>query len=49
MSKVQLKNISKSYGENEILHDMDLEVNDSEFLVLVGPSGCGKSTTLRLI
>jgi len=49
MSKVQLKNISKSYGENEILHDIDLEVNDSEFLVLVGPSGCGKSTTLRLI
>jgi len=49
MSKVQLKNISKSYGENEILHDINLDINDSEFLVLVGPSGCGKSTTLRLI
>ena len=49
MSKVSLKNISKSYGSNEILKNINLDIYDSEFLVLVGPSGCGKSTTLRLI
>ena len=49
MSSLNLRNISKSYGSQEILKKINLDINDSEFLVLVGPSGCGKSTTLRLI
>tara|TARA_B100001146_G_scaffold141122_1_gene123737 strand:- start:384 stop:1475 length:1092 start_codon:yes stop_codon:yes gene_type:complete len=49
MSSLNLRNISKSYGDQEILKKINLDINESEFLVLVGPSGCGKSTTLRLI
>ena len=50
MASVQLKNVKKVYEGNVIaVHEMDLEVNDKEFVVLVGPSGCGKSTTLRMI
>ncbi len=49
MAKVILENISKSFGDNEILHNINLEIHDGEFLVLVGPSGCGKSTLLRII
>ena len=49
MSSLSLKGLSKSYGDQKILKDIDLEINAGEFLVLVGPSGCGKSTTLRLI
>ena len=49
MSSLSLKNISKSYGNQEILKKINLDINSAEFLVLVGPSGCGKSTTLRLI
>ena len=49
MSSLKLEEVSKSYGENDILKDISLDVDDGEFLVLVGPSGCGKSTTLRLI
>ena len=49
MSSLKLEEVSKSYGENDILKNISLDVDDGEFLVLVGPSGCGKSTTLRLI
>mgnify|MGYP006084371387 FL=1 len=49
MSNLSLKNLSKSYGDKEILKAINLDIRSSEFLVLVGPSGCGKSTTLRLI
>ena len=49
MSTVRLSNISKSYGSNRVLHDIDLEIADGELVVLVGPSGCGKSTLLRTI
>ena len=49
MSNLNLKNLSKSYGNKEILKGINLDIHNSEFLVLVGPSGCGKSTTLRLI
>jgi len=49
MSSLKLENISKSYGKLDILKNIDLEIEDGEFLVLVGPSGCGKSTTLRII
>lgn len=50
MSKVALKNLVKSYdGKKNIIDNIDLEINDKEFIVLVGSSGCGKSTILRLI
>ena len=49
MAKVTLENISKSFGSKEILKNIDLEIQDGEFLVLVGASGCGKSTLLRMI
>ena len=49
MGHVVLKNLHKSYGQQEVIRGIDLEVKDGEFLVFVGPSGCGKSTTLRMI
>lgn len=49
MASVKLKNIYKYYGDNEVVSDLNLDVSDGTFLVLVGPSGCGKSTTLRMI
>ncbi|MFK8036099.1 MAG: ABC transporter ATP-binding protein [Hyphomicrobiales bacterium] len=49
MATVSIKNLVKAYGKTEVLHGIDLNVADGEFVVLVGPSGCGKSTTLRMI
>jgi ABC-type sugar transport system ATPase subunit len=49
MATVSLKKLVKRYGDLEIVHGIDLEVKDREFISLVGPSGCGKSTTLRMI
>jgi multiple sugar transport system ATP-binding protein len=49
MATVTLKNLIKRYGNLEIVHGIDLDVKDREFIALVGPSGCGKSTTLRMI
>lgn len=49
MTTVNLKQIKKSYGETHVVHGIDLNIQDKEFIVLVGPSGCGKSTTLRMI
>lgn len=49
MSTVSLKNLVKKYGAVEVVHSIDLDVKDREFVALVGPSGCGKSTTLRMI
>jgi len=49
VSGVKLEKIVKSYGRLEVVHSIDLEVEEKEFVVLVGPSGCGKSTTLRMI
>ena len=49
MASIDIKNIKKSYGHFPVLHDIDLEIRDGEFVVLVGPSGCGKSTLLRMI
>jgi multiple sugar transport system ATP-binding protein len=49
MSGVNLKSIVKAYGAAQVVHGIDLEVREKEFVVLVGPSGCGKSTTLRMI
>ena len=49
MSNLQIKALSKSYDKNLILKNIQLEVQDQEFLILVGPSGCGKSTLLSII
>ncbi len=49
MPSIQLQQLTKRYGNVEVLHGIDLAMEDAEFTVLVGPSGCGKSTTLRLI
>jgi multiple sugar transport system ATP-binding protein len=49
MAGVSLQKICKRYGDVSIIEDLDLEVADREFMVLVGPSGCGKSTVLRMI
>ncbi|MCJ8324235.1 MAG: ATP-binding cassette domain-containing protein [Rhizobiales bacterium] len=49
MGTLKLKNISKSFGNVEVLRDISLEVADGEFVIFVGPSGCGKSTLLRII
>ena len=49
MSEVIFRNVSKSYdGKNVVVHDINLTINDQEFVVLVGPSGCGKTTVLRM-
>ncbi|MEK1898234.1 MAG: sn-glycerol-3-phosphate ABC transporter ATP-binding protein UgpC [Rhizobium sp.] len=49
MATLSLKNIRKSYGALEVLHGIDVELEDGGFLVLLGPSGCGKSTLLNII
>ncbi len=49
MASVELCSVSKSFGSQQVIHDVDLTINDGEFVALVGPSGCGKSTLLRLI
>ncbi len=49
MTALSLEKINKSFGEVHVLKDIDLEVEEGEFIVFVGPSGCGKSTLLRVI
>ena len=49
MAKIELKNLTKSYGAVQVIKGIDLTVQKGEFMVFVGPSGCGKSTLLRLI
>lgn len=50
MARIQLKELTKEFEKNvQVIDDINLEIKDGEFLVLVGPSGCGKSTTLRLV
>lgn len=49
MGQIALKQVSKSFGEVEVIPPLDLMVEDGEFIVFVGPSGCGKSTLLRMI
>ena len=46
---LELKNLTKFFGSNKVLDDIDLTVEDGEFMTLLGPSGCGKTTLLRLI
>jgi len=49
MARVQFEHVYKRFGKVEIVHDINLDIVDKEFLVLVGPSGCGKSTCLRMV
>ena len=49
MASLQLQRVVKRYGTTTVIHGVDLEVKDGEFVVFVGPSGCGKSTLLRMI
>jgi len=49
MAQVTIRDARKSYGTVEVLHGVDVDIADGEFVVLVGPSGCGKSTLLRMI
>ncbi|MGH7211822.1 MAG: ATP-binding cassette domain-containing protein, partial [Acetobacteraceae bacterium] len=49
MATLSLQAVRKVFGSMPVVHGLDLEVADREFIVLVGPSGCGKSTVLRMI
>ncbi len=49
MASLTLRDVRKSYGSTQVMHGVDLDIVDGEFVVFVGPSGCGKSTLLRMI
>jgi multiple sugar transport system ATP-binding protein len=49
MAEVTVRDVRKNYGQVEVLHGIDVDIDDGQFVVLVGPSGCGKSTLLRMI
>jgi multiple sugar transport system ATP-binding protein len=49
MASVQLRSISKSFGAQQVIRDVSIDIDDGEFVTLVGPSGCGKSTLLRIL
>ena len=46
---IELKNITKKFGDNVVVDDLNLYINENEFITLVGPSGCGKTTILRML
>src|SRR5207244_12422537 len=49
MAQVRFEHVAKRYDQLAIIEDLNLDIRDHEFMVLVGPSGCGKSTALRMI
>jgi len=49
MASVAIRSVRKAFGPVHVIHDVNVEIADGEFVVLVGPSGCGKSTLLRMI
>ena len=49
MASVTISDVKKAFGSTHVIHGVDVDINDGEFVVLVGPSGCGKSTLLRMI
>src|ERR1044071_2444109 len=49
MGAVRFSEVRKSYGDHEVVHGLDLEIGEGEFMVLVGPSGSGKTTALRML
>ncbi len=49
MAIVQLRDVRKRYGSDEVIHGVSIDIADGEFVVIVGPSGCGKSTLLRMV
>ena len=53
MGAISLRNVEKAYGSGpkavKVIHGVDVEISDGEFIVIVGPSGCGKSTLLRMV
>ena len=49
MARVQFEHVYKRFDKVEVVHDINIDIKDKEFLVLVGPSGCGKSTCLRMV
>jgi multiple sugar transport system ATP-binding protein len=49
MATVTVRNVHKSFGPQEVIHGVSLDIREGEFVILVGPSGCGKSTLLRMI
>src|SRR5207245_7528214 len=49
MARVLLKSLNRKYDDVHAVKDVNLEIRDREFVVLVGPSGCGKTTTLRMV
>ncbi|MGZ2255987.1 ABC transporter ATP-binding protein [Roseobacter sp. A03A-229] len=49
MARIEIKNVAKTFGAYQALHDINLTIEDQEFMVLLGASGCGKSTLLRII
>src|SRR5216684_3726079 len=49
MASVAIRSVRKAFGSSYVIHDVNVEIDDGEFVVLVGPSGCGKSTLLRMI
>src|SRR5690242_15177903 len=49
MAQVRFNHVYKTFNKVEVVHDISLDIQDKEFLVLVGPSGCGKSTCLRMV
>ena len=49
MATVTISQVKKVYGTTQVIHGVDVSINDGEFCVLVGPSGCGKSTLLRMV